>query len=181
MLHILRPGTVVDHTSSFVSRAWQISLEQARTLVQPATMSPPQLPIQTYPGQTYSAPAYPGQVYPGHCGQTYPAQVVYPGQAYAGQVYPGQTYRQTRVVYPGQPFIGGQQPQYGKSTLMTTATLAYKLQLLTEFKLSNLTNRTLAGMLYTNHLIWLVSCTFLTSPDNSDHLPPSSFLFPEQN
>ena len=22
-----------------------------------------------------------------------------------------------------------------------------------------------------NHLIWLVSCTFLTSPDNSDHLP----------
>ena len=34
---------------------------------------------------------------------------------------------------------------------------------------------------YINHLIWLVSCTFLTSPDNSDHLPPSSFLFPEQN
>ena len=28
---------------------------------------------------------------------------------------------------------------------------------------------------YINHLIWLVSCTFLTSPDNSDHLPHSSF------
>ena len=26
-----------------------------------------------------------------------------------------------------------------------------------------------------------VSCTFLTSPDNSDHLPHSSFLFPELN
>ena len=34
---------------------------------------------------------------------------------------------------------------------------------------------------YINHLIWLVSCTFLTSPDNSDHLPHSSFLFPELN
>ena len=28
---------------------------------------------------------------------------------------------------------------------------------------------------HTNHLIWLVSCTFLTSPDNSDHLPHSRF------
>ena len=34
---------------------------------------------------------------------------------------------------------------------------------------------------YINHLIWLISCTFLTSPDNSDHLPHSSFLFPELN
>ena len=33
-----------------------------------------------------------------------------------------------------------------------------------------------------NHLIWLVSYTFfLTSPDNSDHLPHSSFIFPELN
>ena len=130
-------------TSAFLSRAWQISLEQAHALVQPTTMSPPQLPTQQYPGQTYPAQAYPtqaypAQAYPGHCGQTYPAQ------AYVGQTYRGQTYRQTRVVHPGQPFIGGQQPQYGKSTLMTTATLAYKLQLLTEFKLSTLTCRTLA-------------------------------------
>ena len=29
-------------------------------------------------------------------------------------------------------------------------------------------------MQYINHLIWLVSCTFLTSPDNSDHLGPTS-------
>ena len=34
---------------------------------------------------------------------------------------------------------------------------------------------------YINHLILQVSCTFLTSPDNSDHLPHSSFLFPELN
>ena len=48
-----------------------------------------------------------------------------------------------------------------------------------QFKLSTLTYITL--LQYINHLIWLVSCTFLTSPDNSDHLPHSSFLFPEQN
>ena len=34
---------------------------------------------------------------------------------------------------------------------------------------------------YINHLILQVSCTFLTSPDNPDHLPHSSFLFPELN
>ena len=34
---------------------------------------------------------------------------------------------------------------------------------------------------YINHLILQVSCTFLTSPDNSDHLPHSSFLFPDLN
>ena len=39
----------------------------------------------------------------------------------------------------------------------------------------------IALLQYINHLVWLVSCTFLTSPDNSDHLPHSSFLFPEQN
>ena len=43
-----------------------------------------------------------------------------------------------------------------------------------QFKLSTLTYL----LQYINHLIWLVSCT---SPDNSDHLPHSSFLFPEQN
>ena len=37
------------------------------------------------------------------------------------------------------------------------------------------------GLLYPAMWIWLVSCTFLTSPDNSDHLPHSSFLFPELN
>ena len=41
-----------------------------------------------------------------------------------------------------------------------------------QFKLSTLT--------YINHLIWPVSCTFLTSPDNSDHLPHISFLFQEE-
>ena len=39
----------------------------------------------------------------------------------------------------------------------------------------------IALLQYINHLILLVSCTFLTSPDNSDHLPHSSFLFQEQN
>ena len=34
---------------------------------------------------------------------------------------------------------------------------------------------------YINHLILQVSCSFLTSPDNSDHLPHSSFIFPELN
>ena len=47
-----------------------------------------------------------------------------------------------------------------------------------QFKLSTLTYRALA---IHQHLILLVFCTFLTSPDNSDHLPHSSFLFPEQN
>ena len=37
----------------------------------------------------------------------------------------------------------------------------------------------IALLQYIDHLILLVSCTFLTSPDNSDHLPHSSFLFPE--
>ena len=46
-----------------------------------------------------------------------------------------------------------------------------------KFKLSTLTYRALA----INHLIWLVYCAFLTSPDNSDHLPHNSFLFPELN
>ena len=48
-----------------------------------------------------------------------------------------------------------------------------------KFKLSTLTYRAL--LQYINHLIWLVSCTFLTCPDNSDQLPHSSFLFPELN
>ena len=39
----------------------------------------------------------------------------------------------------------------------------------------------IALLQYINHLILLVSCTFLTSADNSDHLPHSSFLFPELN
>ena len=39
----------------------------------------------------------------------------------------------------------------------------------------------IALLQYINHLIWLVSCTFLTSPCKSDHLPHSSFLFPELN
>ena len=53
-------------------------------------------------------------------------------------------------------------------------------QLITE---SNLNCPLLHIMLlqYINHLILQVSCTFLTSPDNSDHLPHSSFLFPELN
>ena len=46
-----------------------------------------------------------------------------------------------------------------------------------KFKLSTLTYRAL--LQYINHPIWLVSCTFLASPDNSDHLPHSSFLFLE--
>ena len=53
-------------------------------------------------------------------------------------------------------------------------------QLITEYN-SNCPLLHIALWQYINHLIWLVSCTFLTSPDNSDHLPQSSFLFPEQN
>ena len=47
-----------------------------------------------------------------------------------------------------------------------------------KFKLSTLTY---VLVQYINHLILQVSCTFLTSTDNSDHLPHSSFLFPELN
>ena len=54
------------------------------------------------------------------------------------------------------------------------------LQLITESN-SNCPLLHIALLQYINHLIWLVSCTFLTSPDNSDHLPHSSFLFPELN
>ena len=47
-----------------------------------------------------------------------------------------------------------------------------------KFKLSTLTYRAVA----IHQPPYLqVSCTFLTSPDNSDHLPHSSFLFPELN
>ena len=53
-------------------------------------------------------------------------------------------------------------------------------QLITESNL-NYPLLHIALLQYINHLIWLVSCTFLTSPDNSDHLPHSSFLFPELN
>ena len=53
-------------------------------------------------------------------------------------------------------------------------------QLITESN-SNCPLLHLALLQYTNHLIWLVSCTFLITPDNSDHLPHSSFLFPELN
>ena len=53
-------------------------------------------------------------------------------------------------------------------------------QLITESN-SNCPLLHIALLQYINHLIWLVSCTFLTSPDNSDHLPHSSFLFPELN
>ena len=53
-------------------------------------------------------------------------------------------------------------------------------QLITESN-SNCPLLYIALLQYINHLIWLVSCIFLTSPDNSDHLPHSSFLFPEQN
>ena len=53
-------------------------------------------------------------------------------------------------------------------------------QLITEYN-SNCSLLHIALWQYINHLILLVSCTFLTSPDNSDHLPHSSFLFPEQN
>ena len=53
-------------------------------------------------------------------------------------------------------------------------------QLITESN-SNCPLLHIALLQYINHLIWLVSCTFLTSPDNSDHLPHSSFLLPELN
>ena len=56
----------------------------------------------------------------------------------------------------------------------------YWLQLITEYN-SNCPLLHIALWQYINHLILLVSCTFLISPDNSDHLPHSSFLFPEQN
>ena len=36
----------------------------------------------------------------------------------------------------------------------------------------------IALLQYINHLIWLVSCTFLTSPDNSDHLPRQQLSIP---
>ena len=52
-------------------------------------------------------------------------------------------------------------------------------QLITEYN-SNCPLLHIALWQYINHLILLVFCTFLTSPDNSDHLPHSSFLFPEQ-
>ena len=53
-------------------------------------------------------------------------------------------------------------------------------QLITESN-SNCPLLHIALLQYINHLMWLVSCTFLTSPGNSDHLPHSSFLFPELN
>ena len=53
-------------------------------------------------------------------------------------------------------------------------------QLLTESN-SNCPLLHIALLQYINRLIWLVSCTFLTSPDNSVHLSHSSFLFPELN
>ncbi len=46
---------------------------------------------------------------------------------------------------------------------------------------SNCPRSHIALLKYTNHLIWLVSYTFLTYSDNSDHLPHSNFLFPELN
>ena len=46
------------------------------------------------------------------------------------------------------------------------------------FKLSTLTYRALA--IHQQHYLASL-CTFLTSQDNSDHLPHSSFLFPELN
>ena len=78
-------------------------------------------------------------------------------------------------------------PSMGDSSVIDSYSYFYGVsfdyagfQLITESN-SNCPLLHMALLQYINHLIWLVSCTFLTTPDNSDHLPHSSFLFPELN